>query len=43
MICLKTDGTLYRKEGSRHELLPLYRHENRIWPVINVVAGDLLP
>jgi len=43
MICLRTDGTLFTKQGSRHELLPLYRQKNRIWPVINVVAGDLLP
>jgi hypothetical protein len=40
-LCLETGGRVWDRRGSRHQLPVLYR--GRIWPVVDQVAGHLLP
>lgn len=42
-ICLHTSGIAYRLDGTSHDIKGLYKHSRRIWPIIFVVAGELLP
>jgi hypothetical protein len=42
-ICLETSGWAWLKDGTSYELMDLYRHERRIWPIISTIAGWLLP
>jgi len=42
-VCLDTSGIAYRCDGAKFDLMDLYKHRRRLWPVIHEVAGDLLP
>lgn len=43
MLCLDTSGRVFRRDGTSHDLLELYQHDRRIWPLICVAALDILP
>jgi hypothetical protein len=43
MACLNTSGEVWDDDGQRWDLMSLYSSERRIWPVISVALGRLLP
>ena len=43
VLCLNTSGMVFCLDGSRHDLMNLYRLDRRIWPLISKTAMDLLP
>lgn len=43
LLCFETNGTVWDRNGIEHDLGKLARHDQRIWPVVLEVAGDLLP
>ncbi len=43
MLCLNTDGQLYKRSGEVKDLTATYAKYNRMWPVIAETALDLLP
>jgi hypothetical protein len=43
VLCLDTDGRLYKLDGQVHNLVALYAKHHRIWPLIAETALDLLP
>ena len=43
VLCFEITETVWREDGSSFDLMDIYKKERRIWPVINKVAGHLLP
>lgn len=43
ILCIDTDGRLYKLNGDVHDLVAIYANYKRIWPVITETALDLLP
>lgn len=43
LLCLDTDGRLYKKNGEVHDLAAIYGKYKRVWPMIAEVAIELLP
>ena len=43
VLCLDTSGMVFRLDGACHDLVNLYRHYRRIWPLISETALDILP
>lgn len=43
VLCLDTDGRLYKLDGSVLDLTAIYSKHKRMWPVIAVTAMELLP
>jgi hypothetical protein len=43
MLCLETCGIAHRRDGTKVDLMPIYKAQRRIWPVIAKVALEILP
>ena len=43
ILCLDTNGEVYRQDGIRYNLTNLYKYKRRIWPLIFEVGRDILP
>lgn len=42
-LCFETNGTVWDRNGFEFDLGKLSQDDERIWPIISEVAGDLLP
>lgn len=43
VLCIDTDGRLYKLDGVTHDLMAIYAMHKRVWPMIAETAMELLP
>ena len=43
VLCLETNGMVWTEKGKAYILTDLYASKRKVWPMIQEIAGDLLP